>query len=387
MEPRPTVFKTTKPGWSRRLSVGFSRTPRYLFRVYDANSRGITSTSVVSSSYWSHHTSSCEKDLFSGRFRFGIMELYDHLKWFKMRDCDSNLVSWTSSLLFAIQLGLYKHSTRPVSKNENDLSKIFVLMIDTTKFPRGTFIRDRDAMEFFRDTSSSWTSDFEALYQTRTETDFYSGEYLSQGQFSVKGNCSQTSLQKLIDHGLFRFCPYFIEKRHWAALASRVVEIRREHFNDELPTRCFRRNERTVGRGAVVMAQSCLGEKFALPFALMILALSPIKKVSRVLFSAITGMFSEKELDCILPQNLMIDIKDLIEVNDFDGFVYELNNFRQYAWATDPADNDCRLLRAIILATPMLRTLIVFHALSWAGELCGHGTKNRQREKRASLMF
>ncbi|KAH0421921.1 hypothetical protein CcaCcLH18_13136 [Colletotrichum camelliae] len=310
--------------------------PRYLFRVYDADSLGTTSTSVISSRY-AKQTLSNQKNLFTDDT--GPRELYNHLKWSKKGGA-SNLVSWTSSLLFAIQLGLYKHKSRPLSQTENDLSKVFILMIDTTKLPPATFIRDTAAMLFFR-RKGLVPADHQAFDQLRSKSGkdaFYFGEYLSQGRFSAEGTCSQTSLQKLIDHGLFEFCPYFEQKGFWNGLASRVVKIRQNHFYVALPTTSFQPNERTAGRKAVTMAQACFGDAFALPFALMVLSMSPVNDVTQVLFSSIVGMFSDEELDCLLPSKMKINSDNLVEVQDFETFVHHLNSLRRESRATSLTD-------------------------------------------------
>lgn len=162
----PSPFTATQSGLDRLRVGGYQIgvTPRYLFRVHDAKSLGITSTSLVSSSY-ANLTLTNHKNLLKGKS--GVSELYTHLNWAKTRGA-SNLVSWTSSLVFAIQLALYKHTTRPASENEKDLSDVFILIIDTTKFPKGSFLRDKDAMNFFRH-NGSWNTEFETFYQMRTK--------------------------------------------------------------------------------------------------------------------------------------------------------------------------------------------------------------------------
>lgn len=278
-----------------KLEDAFNRIPRYLFRVYDANSQGATSTHEV----WSAHAQATwnwgMNNLLMRPDNLGPSDLYNHLNWKKTRH-RSNLVSWTSSLLFAIQLGLYKHTKHPLARDFNDLSNTFILMIDTSKFPKGTFIQDTVAMDFFRD-EQTWTEEHEAFFEMMVKKEkcsFYFGEYLTQGLLSVEGKCSQTSLQKLVDLGLFQFCPYFEDNKHWCSLASRVVQIRRTWFAAIGPPCSYQPSEQAAVRRAVTMGQACFGDAWALPFALMILACTPINSVTDGFFAALAGIFSRK---------------------------------------------------------------------------------------------
>ena len=57
-----------------------------------------------------------------------------------------NLMSWTSSLLFALQYGLYRHS---MDRGEPQLEEISLFIIDTRCFPEGTFVQDLEIMKVF----------------------------------------------------------------------------------------------------------------------------------------------------------------------------------------------------------------------------------------------
>ncbi|KAH9234850.1 hypothetical protein K456DRAFT_1738479 [Colletotrichum gloeosporioides 23] len=332
----PTPFKFRHPYGhdyrqdhrASKLEDGFNRIPRYLFRVYDANSQGATSSHEV----WSAHAKATwnwnMNNLLMGTDNFGPSDHYNHLNW-KKPGHHSNLVSWTSSLLFAIQLGLYKHTKHPLAKDFNDLSNISILMIDTSKFPKGTFIRDTVAMDFFRD-EQTWTEEHEAFFEMRVKKEkcsFYFGKYLTQGLLTVEGKFSETSLQKLVDLGLFQFCPYFEDKKHWCSLASRVVQIRRTSFAAKMPPCSYQPSEQAAVRRAVTIGQACFGDALALPFALMILACTPISSLTDGFFAALAGIFSREELDEASPDKLNIDADNLIEVGDYERFAEELRYF------------------------------------------------------------
>ncbi|KAF0326993.1 hypothetical protein GQ607_005757 [Colletotrichum asianum] len=309
-----------------KLEDAINRIPRYLFRVYDANSQGVTSTHDV----WSAHAKATwnwdRNNLLLRTDDSGPSDLYNHLNWKKLPQ-HSTLVSWTSSLLFAIQLGLYKHTKHPLAK---DLCNIFILMIDTSKFPKCTFIQNMVAMDFFRN-EQTWNMEHEAFFEMRFKREqcsLYFGEYLTQGLWSVDGKCSKTSLQKLVDLGLFQFCPYFDDKKHWCSLASRVVQIRRTSFATSMPPCSYQPSEQAAVRRAVTIGQACFGDIWALPFALMILACTPINSLTDGFFAALAGIFSREELDEASPDKLNINTDNLIEIGDYERFAKKLRRFR-----------------------------------------------------------
>ncbi|KXH56691.1 hypothetical protein CSAL01_10932 [Colletotrichum salicis] len=128
-------------------------TPPYLFRVFDANSKGQTSETQVSSELSSMLTlpgrsrgwrGFLEKDDYQG---IRATRLAQHLNWEVVPPYGSGLVSWTSSLLFAFQLCIYKYATHLASSQSQAsrsamLNGLYILMIDTRELPQVTFLRD-----------------------------------------------------------------------------------------------------------------------------------------------------------------------------------------------------------------------------------------------------
>lgn len=146
--------------------------------------------------------------------------LNEHLRW-KCQTSKCNLVSWTSSLLFALQYALYVHRHRG-----QDLSDIKVLVLDSRQFKKRVFARDLEAMETFRGLSTGPCS-LDQLYKLRNSGVYYNGEYLSQGRLPIDPERScQTSMQELIDHGLFEVLPDLGDALHWFKWAKRVNELR-----------------------------------------------------------------------------------------------------------------------------------------------------------------
>jgi hypothetical protein len=92
-------------------------------------------------------------------------------------------MSWTSSLLFAIQYGLFRNQ-QTNGYTRSHLRDLFILIVDTSEFP-GAFIRDIEAIEAFQ---SAWPPlDKIHDWRTRHVRRLYFSEYLSQGSLDVQG--------------------------------------------------------------------------------------------------------------------------------------------------------------------------------------------------------
>jgi len=97
-----------------------------------------------------------------------------------------NLVSWTSSLPFALVYMFHLHAN----------------IADTTRLPRGVFLRDLDLIRAY----NSFDADLAETEKLRTQKQggrFYFGDYLSQRALNMKGKCDIVSDSALIDQGLF----------------------------------------------------------------------------------------------------------------------------------------------------------------------------------------
>jgi hypothetical protein len=241
--------------------------PRYLFRVYTQHSDGITTKdSVMSRDYVNrHHTatittnvSECVAPKDTARFIWG------HLRW-KRLDSD-NLMSWTNSLLFAIQYAFYRHAH---PRDGSDFKDINIMVIDTAEYPEGTFIRDMDLINAY----STYSKDLEYFRQLRTEKSyhgeaFYFGEFLSQGALTISGRSKIVSAQSMIDARLLelRFLfgqSYENPKEEWA---KRVLELREEYNS----------LSQTVSRRKIGLACDIgrlFGEGFRLPVAIQLAAI------------------------------------------------------------------------------------------------------------------
>ena len=70
-----------------------------------------------------------------------------HLRWWGKPTDPDNLVSWTSSLLFAFQYIFYRHNH---SRDRSSLDRIDLCIVDTATFPEGVFLPDMDLIYAYR---------------------------------------------------------------------------------------------------------------------------------------------------------------------------------------------------------------------------------------------
>ncbi|KAB8257965.1 hypothetical protein BDV32DRAFT_76683 [Aspergillus pseudonomiae] len=165
----------------------FNNIPRYLFRVVSPCSDGETNEKWVRSEAAKQNISSSVEDIFfslNREKRITIARTLNlHLRWWPKDGLEDNFVSWTSSLLFAIQYIYYRHQSK---RDGSSLKEIRLYVIDTTKFPCGTFIRDLDLIEaFWQFDNHPSGKDLGALRSLRNDFKHYFGEYLSQGSLNI----------------------------------------------------------------------------------------------------------------------------------------------------------------------------------------------------------
>jgi len=258
--------------------VKFDEIPTYLFRLHAPSTLGTTTTTEVTSLAWSRGKD--KEDLFDLSPSDAAHRLNAHLWW----RCDGcNLMSWSSSLLFVLQHGLRRHIN---DFDKPEFKDIKLLILDTRKFPKGTFIKDLEALDCFHENHP----ELKILRGLRLRK-YYFGEYLSQGRLDVAEHCSQTSLQKLLNMGLFELCPELGDETEWHRWAKRVVNIRDEKLRDT--TGMTDKNE---VRTAITMAQACYGSRWALPVAAMLLSLKPRKHNDSVILGGFRSMFDGESL-------------------------------------------------------------------------------------------
>lgn len=85
-----------------------------------------------------------------------------------------NLISWTSSLLFAIQYAIFRGW-----RDSRSPSEVMICVIETAKFPQAQFARDTWLIEAHQSESSTNLA-AQDFFRFRLERDeYYNREYLS----------------------------------------------------------------------------------------------------------------------------------------------------------------------------------------------------------------
>ncbi|KAF4945239.1 hypothetical protein FGADI_12099 [Fusarium gaditjirri] len=180
--------------------------PRYLFRVWDDNSKGYNSEDVIASVLSQNAEASHNKiDIFSMDHQEASEMLHHHLdKGLSNTLQTNNIVSWSSSLIFVIQYANWRFCQRWLGQP----GEIYVCTVDTSKFSRGQFARDKWLLNWF---SNARLSDEESNFHNfRIKTTEYdNGEYLSQGKLHIEGRSCTMSLRDLKNAGLWYLYPEF----------------------------------------------------------------------------------------------------------------------------------------------------------------------------------
>ncbi|KAK3681566.1 hypothetical protein B0T22DRAFT_387339, partial [Podospora appendiculata] len=257
----------------------FDQAPRYLFRVSTPQSDGASTDRFCARSRAARHwaySNGPTKDIFSLHREEAAYALYRHLTWISF-DAD-NLVSWKSSLLFAIQYMIYLHKRGKPNFPKLALREIQLYILDTTVFPKGVFVRDLELIEEFR-ASNRDLDNFAANVRVRTrethgDDTFYYGEYLSQGALEIEDRCQMVTADAIITQDLFSLRPEFEESMSGGSdgpglrLASEVNRLR-VRFNDHIQPASLRE------LAAAQRIAMRFGRRWRVPVAAHLLALQP----------------------------------------------------------------------------------------------------------------
>ncbi|RHZ59205.1 hypothetical protein CDV55_101346 [Aspergillus turcosus] len=256
--------------------------PRYLFRVHAPLSAGESSAYSVRSPAALYDLPEQTDDLFAlARFN-ASQSLKNHLECNCVGSC--NLMSWTTSLLFALQYGLHRHRT---DRPRPAIEEVFLLMIDTRDFPERTFIKDLEAVNAF-DTHEMQHMRHWDDYLALRRYDYF-GEYLSQGALDIQGRCVEVSFQTLIDLGLFELFPPLAAEAEWERWARRVIELRQPFYRQEI-TKATADEVRT----AVQLARNGFGGRWTFPVAAMLLAFKPRANNDQAILEGFEAEFAGK---------------------------------------------------------------------------------------------
>ncbi|KAF4884983.1 hypothetical protein CGCFRS4_v012283 [Colletotrichum fructicola] len=266
------------------ISQALEDIPRYLFRVHAPSTAGETTAEHVLSKAATLGKTGATTDIFSMPVREAAEMLNCHLRnW--PRDSD-NLMSWSSSLLFALQYALYRN----IKPNPDNLSDIQVFVLDTSGLPRGAFIPDTALLNVYTGKDSQREYNLSKIRHLRRSTSYNFGEYLCQGSLSVEDHSTSTRLQDIICHGLFKLCPEMQEPNEKPELAKRVCKLRTDCF--AVTTSATRLEVRT----ALSLAIGCFGDEWALPMMAALLSFRRRRRNDSVIIDAFKANFSGKEM-------------------------------------------------------------------------------------------
>lgn len=133
----PTLFYP--PASFNTQSSNFNTVPKYLFRTFDKASSGRNDESVIASmASIIGSQGNSRTDILTLERERATELLYMHLnkRCFDGEESD-NLISWTSSLLFAIQYAVWRRRIRRCRPSD-----INICAVDTRSFPQGQFAQD-----------------------------------------------------------------------------------------------------------------------------------------------------------------------------------------------------------------------------------------------------
>ncbi|CAJ2506584.1 Uu.00g077700.m01.CDS01 [Anthostomella pinea] len=269
-------------------------TPRYLFRVFSAKSAGENTSEWVKSE---DARDGQLTDIFTRDDQDNVaIALNEHLRWMRCKSQGDPFMSWTTSLAFAIQYAIYKQK-----EEGTRLHEIHLCIIDTTQYPKGTFMRDLDLITAFRDRDNGLGNLYTLRHKNRTDFSgyYYFGEYLSQGEVHLEGRSCIVPCDRVINNDLFQLMPriqanYLSKKSEWA---NPVVGLREPFYANDQPG--------TTEPGDLEAAEmiSCRFEApWRLPMLINLLALCPrraddpviISHVSRIIHNDKTHLASLK---------------------------------------------------------------------------------------------
>lgn len=265
--------------------------PRYLFRISGPQTAGQTTASCVIPPALVSGQIEEMQDIFKLQPMESANRLNEHLQWRSAHERRCNLMSWTSSLLFALQYGLYRFQT---DCDEVDLSQVLLFVLDTRDFPSGTFVKDVEIINVFASYSNgSKLKNLKTLLKlregkVRDGRARYFGEYLTQGRLIISGKSVSTNMQNLINVGLFKLEPRLEDRSKWEKLADTVLCLR-EPFDALQDAPMATHGE---VRKAVSIAGACFGGYWDLPLTMMLLALKPRQTNDPVITGGITALFA-----------------------------------------------------------------------------------------------
>lgn len=171
--------------------------------------------------------------------------LENHLLWSGI--ADDQFISWTSSLLWALQ-----HAVRKGFQGDTDVQ---ICVLDTSKIETCSFFAASDLLRIYR-----------VPDEGKLAHRYYNTEYLYHGGLFVHGSSSTVSFNFLREYGLFSLLPELDDPRYKPLLCKTVENLRVTMVTIPRPVAPIE------GRTALQLA-SLFGTEFTMPMVVALLSL------------------------------------------------------------------------------------------------------------------
>ena len=258
------------PGPDFGVSPG--KVDRYLFRLFDGHSDGSTNNEWVKSRDAKQTQFHHDTDVFERKdHRKAARALRRHLRWERQPEEEDNFVSWSSSLLLVLQYAFYRKALFP----DHKLEDMQLCVVDTTKLPNGVFFSDTALIEAFSKYDCDPT-DRKSLSSLKTlrRSQYYFGEYLSQGALYIKECCAIVFMDTIVSKGLYDLREEFqvanrSSNQKWA---NEVLNLRKSFRSSEVKRPSLVTDRELI---AALNIGHSYGSVWRLPIALAFLALKP----------------------------------------------------------------------------------------------------------------
>ena len=201
--------------------------------------------------------------------------LETHFMWhyFHASECGSEFISWTSSLLWALQFAVRK-TVNLVASGE---SPVKLCILDTSTLDANAFLP-----------APGLIAKYDMLAQEKGRRSYHDDEYLIHGKLNVNGIASTVSLATLRAEGLFELVPELDEEEYKPKLRSRVIHLRTSLF--ALPKPISPKNG-----GLALWIASLFGTGLTMPMFVALLSLRGRHLVNES-FLRIIRIFSGKSI-------------------------------------------------------------------------------------------
>lgn len=254
------------------IKASLCEIPRYLFRIFSRRSQGVTDRSWAKSMIAKSGAARSSVDIFQLDDYIAAAIVNRHLHW--LEGPDDNLVSWTSSLLFALVYIFHLHAN---TSDQSTFDNIWLCVVDTAALPKDAFIRDTDLIRAYE----CFDEDLRDLGRLRSQYNgthsghFYFGEYLSQGSLCIENQCQIVSAQDIIDNRLYDVRREFEEFTRWGPCRRPPWAIPVLRLRDAIGPGLEAQEVRTSSLEAAIRIAGLFGPRWRMPVVINLIATIP----------------------------------------------------------------------------------------------------------------